>query len=286
MQTTNSPPLISIGMPVHNEARFIRQSLESLCAQTEIRFEIIISDNASDDGTEAICREFAELHPQLIRYHRFDINQGASANFAWVLKQAAGEFFIWASGHDLWDNNYLFECSKALSADSHAMIAFGSTRWIDDEGQPFARASGWSDTRGLSLLGRYFTVFWGNMNPIISLIRTAPLKQQEISAMTGIDLCLLLALALKGDFIHCSETSWARREFRKEHSYNQKLERYRSKDFALDKSFLGRHFPLAKLPVRIFSDLFKSDIRFSSKMMLGAILLNSILFKYITDKKR
>lgn len=285
MNDTKQASLVSIGMPVRNEARFLRQALDCLVNQQDVTLEIIISDNASTDTTPAICLEYAQQYPHLIRYHRFENNVGASANFAWVLEQANGEYFMWASGHDLWQPNYLQACSQALGKQPQAMLAFGTAHWIDGEGQTHIRESGWSDTRGLSLIGRYFTVFWGNMNPVIALIRTSALKQQKIRDMVGLDLCILLGLALRGDFIHCTQTDWSRREFRDESSYQHKLERYRSTEYALGKSWLAKHLPLAQLPLRILGNVFDADISFSQKMMIAAILCNSLPVKYLTDKK-
>src|ERR1041384_7700150 len=50
-------PLISIGMPVCNGERYLREAIESVLNQTVSDLELVISDNASTDGTEAICRE-------------------------------------------------------------------------------------------------------------------------------------------------------------------------------------------------------------------------------------
>lgn len=272
-------------MPVRNEARFLRQSLDSLVAQTNVSLEIIISDNASTDETPAICQEYCARYP-FIRYHRFDQNQGASQNFQYVLQQASHDYFIWASGHDLWEPNYLAECAQTLYTNPNAMIAFGTTHWIDADGQSFDRAWGWSDTRGLSNVGRYVTVFWGNMNPIIALIRRAPLQQQLINDLVGIDLALLLALSMRGDFVHVPATAWYRREFRKETSYQQKLERYRSADFALSTSWLARYFPLARLPLRLISDLFSGPLPLSRRLMVFALLLVMLPVKYLVDRRR
>jgi glycosyltransferase involved in cell wall biosynthesis len=279
-------PLITVGMPVRNEARFLASALEAMTAQRGVRYEIVVSDNASTDATPEICRDFVARFPKLVRYHRFDENVGASANFAWLLEQASGEFFMWASGHDLWDDDYLLGCSRLLEATPTAMIAFGNVDWIDENGQPFGRATGWSDTRGLSLPARYCTVLWGSMNPIIGLIRTRALKEHEFNDMVAVDLAILLALSLRGDFVHCTSTSWRRREYRHEASFAEKLERYRSADYALSTSWLGRTFPLARLPLRIFGDLYRSGIGFGYKLGLTLILLASLPVKYVTDKAR
>jgi len=111
------PPLVSIGMPVYNGARYIREALDSLLGQTFTDFELIISDNASTDSTEAICREYA-AKDQRIRYIRQSHNLGASGNFKFVLDQALGEYFMWAAHDDKWSSNYLLEAKKSLEKTS------------------------------------------------------------------------------------------------------------------------------------------------------------------------
>jgi len=60
-------PRVSIGMPVWNGERFVRQGLDSLLGQTMGDFELVISDNASSDGTQEICEEYARRDKR-IRY--------------------------------------------------------------------------------------------------------------------------------------------------------------------------------------------------------------------------
>ena len=55
-----SGTLASIGVPVFNGARFLRQTLDSLLQQDYTPFELVVSDNASTDDTERIVREYAE----------------------------------------------------------------------------------------------------------------------------------------------------------------------------------------------------------------------------------
>lgn len=100
-------PLVSIGMPVYNGEKYIRQALDSLLAQDYGHFELIISDNASTDGTPEICREYAARDSR-IAYYRNQENMGAAWNFKRVLDLAAGEYFMWLP-HDyrLLDANYL-----------------------------------------------------------------------------------------------------------------------------------------------------------------------------------
>lgn len=99
-------PRVSIGMPVYNGESFIREALDSLVTQTFTDFELIISDNASTDGTETICHEYAARDAR-IRYVRQAENRGATANFHFVMTEAVGEYFMWAAADDLQSPNFI-----------------------------------------------------------------------------------------------------------------------------------------------------------------------------------
>ncbi|MCC6007831.1 MAG: glycosyltransferase [Rhodobacteraceae bacterium] len=116
-------PRVSIGMPVHNGARYLRGAVESFLAQSFTDFELIISDNASTDRTEAIAREFARNDPR-IRYIRQARNIGAVANFAFVLHEARGEFFQWAAHDDLYAKKFLEATVSVMDEYNEAGLVF------------------------------------------------------------------------------------------------------------------------------------------------------------------
>ena len=61
----SAAPPISIGMPVYNGEKYIVQALDSILGQTYSDFELIISDNASDDRTAEICQDFANAEDHI-----------------------------------------------------------------------------------------------------------------------------------------------------------------------------------------------------------------------------
>ena len=63
----NTIPRLSIGLPVYNGENFVAESLEALLGQSYEDFELIISDNASTDGTARICQHY-EKKDSRIRY--------------------------------------------------------------------------------------------------------------------------------------------------------------------------------------------------------------------------
>lgn len=121
-------------MPVYNGAKYIGQALDSLLAQTFFDFELIISDNASTDDTETICKSYERLDSR-IRYVRQTENLGALANFQFVLDQAKGQFFMWAAADDLWDNQWL-ETLYIQIRDDKTVAGFGELVHIDANGSP------------------------------------------------------------------------------------------------------------------------------------------------------
>lgn len=132
MLVQQETPKVSIGMPVYNGGAFLRDALDSLMKQSYSGFELIISDNASNDETEAICREYASKDKR-IRYIRQPINCGAIANFRYVLNEAMGEYFMWAAHDDLWDCNYIEELMFTLKKHNCCALAYGKTSLIDSK---------------------------------------------------------------------------------------------------------------------------------------------------------
>src|SRR3954470_15735733 len=89
------PPLVSIGLPVYNGARYIAEALESLLAQTYTAFELIISDNGSTDATRSICEEFAARDGR-VRYVRHETNRGLAWNWNHVFELSRRPYFKWS----------------------------------------------------------------------------------------------------------------------------------------------------------------------------------------------
>lgn len=125
-------PAITIGMPVYNGANVIKSTLDSLLNQTFKTFELIISDNASTDETEEICKAFAAKDDR-IKYIRQSKNIGPVANFKYVLMAARGEYFMWAACDDIRSSDYLEVNYEALSKNS-AYVASGSPNGFENWG--------------------------------------------------------------------------------------------------------------------------------------------------------
>jgi len=278
-------PLVTIGLPVYNEARFIDAALASVRRQDYPNLEIVVSDNASTDATLAICERHAGEDAR-IRIERAAANRGATANFQHTLDVAGGTYFMWAGGHDLWSANFVSACVARLQANPDASLAFGNCQWIGADERPYPRASGWTDTRGLAPVARLITIFWGNMHPVVGLIRTDALRAcAPLHNMAGGDLVLLSELALRGDFVHATQATWSRREFRAEAHHDDKLRRYASADMGITRSTLWRMFPLLQLPFALMRVVMRSDLPMLDKLALMAVLLPSFPLRYLVGRR-
>jgi glycosyltransferase involved in cell wall biosynthesis len=131
-RTDARAPKVTIGMPVYNGARHLARALDSLLAQTFADFELIIADNASTDRTGDICRDFAQRDAR-IRYVRHATNRGAVFNWNFVVEEARGQYFKWASGNDWCAPTMLELCVQALDADPGVVVVYGRTAYIDDD---------------------------------------------------------------------------------------------------------------------------------------------------------
>lgn len=163
---------VSIGMPVYNGEAFIHEALDSLLTQTYPDFELIISDNASDDRTGTICKEYAAKDSR-VRYVRQSKNLGALGNFKFVLDEAVGEYFMWAAADDVWALNWI-EVLLPIS-EGYSCLAYGTLQSIDEFGAKIYHAANGRnyDYKGSRLIRRvkYYLDpgFLGKANPIYGI---------------------------------------------------------------------------------------------------------------------
>jgi glycosyltransferase involved in cell wall biosynthesis len=126
-------PRLSVGLPVYNGERYLPGSIEALLGQTYTDFELIISDNASTDGTPEICESYAKQDSR-IRYIRQPRNIGLSPNHNFVVREARGEMFKWAAADDLYGRDLLRCCVEALDEHPGVVLAHSYTAAIDADG--------------------------------------------------------------------------------------------------------------------------------------------------------
>lgn len=211
---TSRSPRVSIGLPVFNGEKYLTQALNSLVSQDFEDFELILSDNASTDSTEAICREFAEKDRR-IQYHRNEANIGASKNYGRVFELARGEFFKWASHDDECHPSLIRRCIEQFQqAPASAVLVYSKADIIDDFGQfkepsldHIDSSSSWPHIRLARVI--WLVVF---ANALWGVVRSSALRRTRLMGVLEADLVLLTELALQGQLIEIPEVLyWQRR---------------------------------------------------------------------------
>jgi glycosyltransferase involved in cell wall biosynthesis len=129
-------PSITIGMPVYNGAEFIEQALAAIAQQTYENWNLVVSDNASTDGTWDILQEWAARDDRIIS-HRQENNIGATGNYRYLLDRAETEYFMWHACDDWLAPNYLEELVGIISSMPECALACPKAVWTRRDGEPF-----------------------------------------------------------------------------------------------------------------------------------------------------
>lgn len=206
-------PRVSVGMPVYNGERHLRPAIESILGQTLGDLELIISDNASTDRTESICREYAAKDPR-VRYHRHTSNLGVSENYNAAFRLARAPYFKWASSNDLCDRRFIAACGRVLEERPDAVLAYPRTRLIRGE---TAAMEDYDDRLDLpqkrpcdrfrAFIERYYL-----NNVMNGVIRSEVLKRTPLMVRyPGSDVTLMAELTLYGKFVEVPEFLFFRR---------------------------------------------------------------------------
>src|SRR5262245_16514015 len=125
-------PRVSVGLPVYNGERYLPNTLTRLLEQDFEDFELIVSDNASTDATQEICRSFTDRR---VRYSRNDTNIGLAANHNRAFALSRGELFKWAAHDDDFPRAMLARFVEAFDRASPAVsLVFSHCEYIDEFG--------------------------------------------------------------------------------------------------------------------------------------------------------
>jgi glycosyltransferase involved in cell wall biosynthesis len=222
---------VTIGLPVYNGERYLEAALNSLSAQTLTNFELIISDNASTDRTEVICRAYA-ARDRRIQYVRQPTNLGVVRNFNLLVGLANAPFFKWASADDVVAPDLLERCVAVIEQDPSIVLVHSQTRFIGAKGELLPLDdSGLSlmDVRPSDRLRRLWRIL-GYCNAQYGVMRTDALRQTGLfGRFVGADLCFLAEIAMLGKFFEIPDHLLFRR-FHEEAASNlspeQLLEHY------------------------------------------------------------
>ena len=240
---SNAPPSaltsVSIGLPVFNAERYLEQSLGSILGQSHRNFELIISDNASADATEAICRRYAALDVR-VRYRRNPRNQGATFNFRQVVALSSGQYFLWAAHDDMFAPEYVERCVAFLEQNPDVVLCYSKSIEIDEQGQSLKRKDQIlaADLPYPHQRFRELIRMDHNCQTMFGVMRASVLKRTSIHGdFPDSDRCMLAEVALYGKFHELPERLF----FHRQHA-QQVSRQYPSRQERMAELNPGRRF--------------------------------------------
>jgi teichuronic acid biosynthesis glycosyltransferase TuaG len=143
-------PLVSIIIPAHNAAELIHEALQSVRQQTYPHWQVIVVEDGTQDGTEAIVQTFAQgVGVGKVHYIRHAINQGVSAARNTALAAATGQYIALLDHDDIWKPEHLEKLVTRLE-QTGADFAYAPAEFfvsLTDEGMGIhgPQAAEWSE---------------------------------------------------------------------------------------------------------------------------------------------
>jgi glycosyltransferase involved in cell wall biosynthesis len=198
---------VVIGVPVHDSEPFLVPTLTSIAAQDHPNLEIVISDDASSDGTVDLCRRFAREDSRF-RVVTHGERRDWIGNYNSLLAHASGEYFVWMPHDDLYEPSYVRELVALLEAQPEAVVAYSMGTLIDDGGRPFGRAASRVPNGTGSRLARGMRYLWWTERekalPFRGVFRSRALRgTRGLRAVRfAADNLLMFELSLRGAFAY------------------------------------------------------------------------------------
>lgn len=127
------PGLVSVVLPVYNQASLLRESIQSVLAQTYANLELIVINDGSTDGVEAVLDEFvSDPRVRVLTQPNQKLPRALSNAFEF----ARGEFWTWTSADNLMEPEQLSTLVASLRGSPDAAMVYADYLAVDDRGEP------------------------------------------------------------------------------------------------------------------------------------------------------
>lgn len=226
-----TPRRVSVVMATYNGARFLREQLDSIAAQTRLPDELLIIDDGSTDGTLALLTEWAQGKPW-VRIDRNPRNLGINATFWRLLNESTGSHVFISDQDDVWMPEKI---ERMMARADDAILAFSDAEIIDGDGNKLSASEmarhAWR--KGLALSAYFFV--HGNVisghNMVVHRWLIAHTPEPPAANIMMYDQWLALSAALQGGFTEL-DAPLARHRIHSQNANNNK---------ALNKAAAAKH---------------------------------------------
>lgn len=197
-------PSVSIGIPVYNGEAFLEDAIRSVLNQTHGDLEVVISDNASTDRTQEICRDYV-MQDARVRYYRSPQNLGAAPNYNIVYAHARGRYYKWLAHDDRLMPTYVDKTVRVLEEREDAVLCNSVVSYIDSKGEPIGLYNSrlaTADAPSASTRFAWMVLRSHSCVDFFGMIRKSALEGSLLhGSFHGADRALLAQLALRGRMI-------------------------------------------------------------------------------------
>lgn len=181
-----------------------------MLAQDHPRLELIISDNASTDGTDVLCQRLARADRRIV-YFRQPANIGLFNNFLFCIQKASGAFFRWIGDDDWLAPSYVSRCLDALLSDDALILVTTQIEYARPDGTIFTPTCSTEPFRARDPLVRFaeLTNCLANtlpVDPLYSLLKRDIVTSISRRNTIREDEVFACKLALAGPWGHLHET--------------------------------------------------------------------------------
>lgn len=265
-------PRVTIGVPVYNGAHYLADSLRSLSEQDFDSLEILVSDNASTDGTDEIIRSAASQDHR-IKHIRQPTNRGGVWNVNHLIDLANGEFFKWAYYDDVCGPSFVSTCVAALdNGGHHAVLACPRAVTIDGDGKVIEER----DDTDLGLDAptpheRVFNLLHTLANQTeFGVMRTAAVRStNRVQPYIGSEMFFLTEMIIKGRFLHIPQQLLGLRR----HPEQYGRDRFTEANWYVGSGSRQSLLPFSKMNAMLLKSAFSNDLPFVERARIGAAVL-------------
>jgi len=128
---------VSVVLPVHNQAQYVGQAIESVLRQTYGQLELIVVDDGSSDGTARVLDPYrGDPRITVIEQTNLKLPRALSKGF----RHATGEFYTWTSADNLMDERHLEVLVEFLTSHPNVQMVYANYDLIDEDGNPLLNA--------------------------------------------------------------------------------------------------------------------------------------------------
>lgn len=175
--------LVSIIMPSYNTGRFIKETIESVLAQSYPAWELIIVDDCSTDNTDDVVSQY--LTDERIRYIKNEINSGAAVSRNRALREAKGKWIAFLDSDDLWEADKL---QKQILFMKDNGYHFSYTNYVEIDEKSKLNGKSVTGPKCISKHGMYNYCWMGCLTVMydadaVGLIQIADIKKNNDYAM-------------------------------------------------------------------------------------------------------